>query len=69
MTTALPLEDKDKVLFDQRLHDKFQHKILTHWRTDSSLIGGFRIFLEGQIYDYSFKNQLNRFYQHATKPV
>ena len=69
VTTALPIGENDKVLFNQRLCDKFKHHMLTRWDTNPSLIGGFRIFLQGQIYDYSFKSQLNRFYQQANKPA
>jgi F-type H+-transporting ATPase subunit delta len=65
VTTALPVEEDDKTLFNQRLRDKFHLNMLTKWKMDPSLIGGFRIFIQGQIYDYSFKNQLNRFYQQA----
>jgi F-type H+-transporting ATPase subunit delta len=69
VTTAMPIAEDEKAVFNQRLCDKCQHPMLTRWRTDPSLIGGFRVFLEGQIYDYSFKDQLNRFYQQATQPV
>jgi len=67
VTTALPIEEADKVSFNQRLSDKFQHHILARWTTNPSLIGGFRVFIKGQMYDYSFKNQLNRFYQQAVQ--
>lgn len=63
VTTALAVAKNDKTLFNQRLSDKFQHRILTRWSTDPSLIGGFRIFLQDKMYDYSFKNQLNNFIQ------
>ena len=66
VTTAQPLEKAEKVIINQRLHDKFQHNILTSWETDASLIGGFRIFVQGKIYDYSFKSQLNGFLQRIT---
>jgi F-type H+-transporting ATPase subunit delta len=67
--TALPIEKDDKALIERRLHDKFHLNMLTKWKIDPSLIGGFLIFIQGQIYDYSFKNQLNRFYQQAALPV
>ena len=69
VTTALPIEEDDKAFINQRLHDKFHLNMLTQWKMDPSLIGGFRIFIQGQIYDYSFKNQLNRFYQQAAQPA
>jgi F-type H+-transporting ATPase subunit delta len=69
VTTALPIEDNDKVFFNQRLHDKFKYQMLTRWKTDASLIGGFRIFVQGKIYDYSFKSQLNHFFQQSTQPI
>jgi F-type H+-transporting ATPase subunit delta len=68
VTTAMPLEKGDRVLINQRLHEKFQCNMLTRWDTDPALIGGFRIFAQGKIYDYSFKNQLDHFIQQATQP-
>ena len=68
VTTAFPITEEDKALFNQPLRDKFQHQIITRWRTDASLIGGFRIFIQGKIYDYSFKNQLNHFFQQTIQP-
>ena len=67
--TALPIEKEDKALIERRLCDKFHLNMLTKWKMDPSLIGGFRIFVRDQIYDYSFKNQLNRFYQQAALPA
>ena len=69
ITTALPIKEADKELFNQRLRDKFQHQILSRWSEDTSLIGGFRIFLQDKMYDYSFQNQLNNFYQQTTTSV
>ena len=67
--TALPIEKDDQTLIERRLRDKFHLNMLTKWKIDPSLIGGFLIFIQGQIYDYSFKNQLDRFYQQAALPV
>ncbi len=69
VTTALPINETDKGYFDARLHEKFKHKMLIRWSTDPELIGGFRIFLQDKMYDYSFKNQLNNFYQQTTQSV
>jgi len=69
VTTALPIDETDKALFNERLRDKFQHGMLTKWKTDASLIGGFRIFLKDKMYDYSFKSQLNHFFQQSTQPA
>ncbi len=66
--TALPIKDEDKAFIDQRLHDKFHQKMITQWILDPSLIGGFRIFAQGKLYDYSFKNQLDHFLQQTTQP-
>jgi len=66
VTTALPINDNDKALFNEHLKNKFQHDMLTKWKTDPSLIGGFRIFIQGNMYDYSFKNQLNHFIQQSS---
>ena len=67
--TALPINGEDKALIDQHLQDKFHQQMITQWTLDPSLIGGFRIFAQGKIYDYSFKNQLNHFFQQATQPA
>ncbi len=63
--TALPIKDEDKAFINQHLRDKFHQQMITRWILDPSLIGGFRIFAQGNIYDYSFKNQLNGFLQHT----
>ncbi len=63
--TALPVKDEDKALINQHLHDKFRQEIIANWNLDPSLIGGFRIFAQGKLYDYSFKNQLDHFFQQT----
>ena len=65
VTTAQLIANEDKALFSQRLRDKFQYNVLTRWSTNPSLIGGFRLFLQDKMYDYSFKNQLNNFFQQT----
>lgn len=65
--TAMPIKAEDKVFINQHLQDKFHQQMITQWTLDPSLIGGFRIFAQGKIYDYSFKNQLNHFFQQATQ--
>jgi len=65
--TALPIKDEDKAFIDKHLHDKFQQKMITKWILDPSLIGGFRIFAQGKLYDYSFKDQLDHFFQQSTR--
>jgi F-type H+-transporting ATPase subunit delta len=67
VTTALPIEKADEDFIGQRLHDKFQRNVLTRWKINPSFIGGFRIFVEGKIYDYSFKSQLDHFFQQTTQ--
>ena len=67
--TALPIKDEDKALINQHLQDKFHQQMVTQWILDPSLIGGFRIFAQGRIYDYSFKNQLDHFLQQTIQPV
>jgi F-type H+-transporting ATPase subunit delta len=67
--TALPIKDEDKAFINQHLQDKFQQKMITKWILDPSLIGGFRIFAQGKLYDYSFKNQLSHFLQQTTQPA
>ena len=69
VTTAVVLDKEERVLINQRLRNKFQFDMLTTWKIDPSLIGGFRIFVQGKVYDYSFKNQLNHFTQQATQPI
>jgi len=67
--TALPVNGEDKAFINQHLQDKFHQRMITRWILDPSLIGGFRIFAQGKIYDYSFRNQLNHFLQQTTQPV
>ncbi len=67
--TALPINNEDKAFINQHLQDKFHQQMITQWILDPLLIGGFRIFAQGKIYDYSFKNQLNHFFQQATQPA
>jgi F-type H+-transporting ATPase subunit delta len=67
--TALPINDADKGLINDHMKDKFHQQVLTQWTLDPSLIGGFRIFAQGKIYDYSFKNQLSHFFQQSTQPA
>jgi len=69
VTTASPLEQEDRILINQRLHNKFQQNMLTRWSIDPTIIGGFRIFIQGKMYDYSFKSKLNHFFQQATQPT
>jgi F-type H+-transporting ATPase subunit delta len=64
--TALPVKDEDRAFINQRLQDKFQHQMIIQWILDPALIGGFRIFADGKLYDYSFKNQLDHFFQQTT---
>ncbi len=67
--TALGLNDKEKALIDEHLQKKFQQKTITQWDLDPGLIGGFRIFAQGKLYDYSFKNQLDHFLYQSVQPV
>jgi F-type H+-transporting ATPase subunit delta len=69
VTTALPITEEDKAFINQRLQDKFHHQMITRWTLDPSLIGGFRIFAQDKIYDYSFKSQLNHFFQQTIQPA
>ena len=64
--TALPINEQDKAFINQHLQDKFHQQMIIRWTMDPSLIGGFRIFAQGKLYDYSFKNQLSHFLQQTT---
>jgi F-type H+-transporting ATPase subunit delta len=59
--TAFPLRDEDKAFINQRLQDKFKLHMVTQWNLDPSLLGGFCIYTGTQVFDYSFKSQLNHF--------
>ncbi len=63
--TAFPLKEGDKIFINQHLQDKFHQRMITRWDLEPSLLGGFRIYAQGQVYDYSFKNQLNGFLQQS----
>lgn len=69
VTTAMPLNETDQDLINQRLADKFHRQMITQWKRDPALIGGFRIFVQGQIFDYSFKNQLNQYFYRSLQPA
>lgn len=66
--TALPVKNEDKAFINQHLQDKFHQRLITQWMVDPSLIGGFRIFAQDKIYDYSFKNQLDHFLRASQQP-
>ena len=63
--TAFPLQEGDKIFINQHLQDKFHQRMITRWDLEPSLLGGFCIYAQGQMYDYSFKNQLNGFLQQS----
>ena len=67
--TALPIKEDDKTFINKCLQDKFNRHMLTRWDLNPALLGGFRIYTEGSVYDYSFKSQLNHFIQQTTQPV
>ena len=67
--TALALNDEDKKTIDARLQEKLHQQVLTQWQLTPDIIGGFRIFAKGLLYDYSFKSQLNNFRQSSTQKV
>ena len=69
VTTALPLNETDKTSINQHLAEKFHRQMVTQWKQDPALIGGFRIFVQGQIFDYSFKNQLNQYFYRSLQPA
>jgi F-type H+-transporting ATPase subunit delta len=64
--TALPMNEEEKAFISERLQNKFHQTVIARWVLDPSLIGGFRIFAQGKLYDYSFKNQLDHFLQQTT---
>ena len=69
VTTALAIKEEDKLFINQFLKEKLHQEVISNWTLDPSLIGGFRIFAQGKIYDYSFKSQLNHFFQQTTQPA
>ena len=67
--TALPVNEADKTFISGHLQDKLHLRMVTQWELKPSLLGGFRIYAQGRIYDYSFKSQLNHFIQQTTQLV
>lgn len=62
--TALPLTEDQKQSIVDKLSQKSGRKVLAQWNINRSLIGGFRVIIEGKLYDYSFNYQLEQFKQH-----
>lgn len=67
--TAFVLNDEDKAFINQRLQDKFHQHMLIQWDHEAALLGGFCIYAQTKVYDYSFKNQLNQFVHQSTQPA
>ncbi|MBF0504490.1 MAG: ATP synthase F1 subunit delta [Candidatus Omnitrophica bacterium] len=67
--TAFPVNDEDKIFISRCLQDTFGQHMIPRWDMDPSLVGGFRIYAQGRVYDYGFKSQLNHFLQQTTSPV
>lgn len=65
--TALPLADEQKRIIKQHLEEKSSKEVSIHWEINRSLIGGFRIFMDGYLYDYSFSHQLEEYKQHVNQ--
>lgn len=63
ITTAFAIQEEDKAALIQRMEEQFKQSLVPQWRLDPSLLGGFHMAAQGVVYDYSFKNQLNHFYQ------
>ncbi len=56
--TAIAWDNDDKSKLNQRFNDKFGKEILLDWKIDVDLIGGFKVLINDQLFDYSFKSQL-----------
>ncbi len=59
--TAQEWGSDEKAQLNRRLNDKFGKDILLNWKIDSALIGGFRVLVGDQLFDYSFKSQLEQY--------
>lgn len=55
----LSIDEKRDIL--AHLKNKFRKDIEATWRLDPRLIGGIKLQIDGTIYDYSLKTQLERF--------
>ena len=63
IVTALDIGDDEKKHVLQVLGQKYQKSIVAQWELNPSLIGGFKIFIEGKLHDSSFTSQLEIYKQ------
>lgn len=58
---AQPLDESMKQRIIAFLERRFAKQVMPFWHVKESLLGGFRIVVDGYLFDYSFDDQLNRF--------
>ena len=61
VVSALPLDEAQKERIRRQLGQKYAKEIVTDWQIKTEILGGFRIFIEGKLHDYSFTSQLEEF--------
>lgn len=64
--TPLPLDENVKNTIRTQLSRKYGKDVVPQWQIRKDLLGGFRIFIEGNLHDYSFTSQLEQFKQEAS---
>ena len=59
--TALPLDEGQRKKISKKLGQMFGREVAAEWQIRRNILGGFRIVVEGKLYDYSFTRQLEKF--------
>lgn len=60
VVSAQPLKDSQQHDLEQRLAARFNKKIILSQSGDASMIGGFKIFIQDQVFDYSIESNLQQ---------
>ncbi len=61
--SAVPLSDEEMNRFNEEISDFYKKKIKLHNRVNKDLIGGVRIYAEGQLMDASLRTRLEQLHQ------
>lgn len=65
--TTIPLKDDQVEALIQKLSVKYRHKIEIENIIDKSIVGGMKLKINHEVYDYSIKSQLRNLKSHILK--
>ena len=63
VVTALEISPEQKQSLTQVLNKKYAKTISADWEINNDILGGFKIFIEGNLHDSSFTTQLEMYKQ------